>query len=210
LKKLPLDIPVLYFFCRYKEQHGIHTILATLLKQLVLQRLVTGDGMGELKDAKAKHKHLSTEELTALLIKQLSLCSKAFIIFDAFDEILKERDRFQLLDILQEVLAKCAVQVMLLSRPSAIDYTKGKCLNIYANNEDICIYIQNQMQKHSTFVQKLSRLDQEKIIEEVSKKADGMYVPPLFYLFYLILTSEKKVLVSSPSHGDTCESEEKV
>jgi len=157
------------------------------LKQLVLQQLVTKDAIAELKDAKAKHKHLSTEELTTLLIKQLSLCPKAFIIFDAFDEILKEKDRYQLLQILHNLWTHPQVQVMIMSRPSAVNYLEGEHLNIYANADDLYIYIQNQMQNSPGPIKRLEASVQEKITTEVAKKADGMYVLlPEFYLLPLM------------------------
>ena len=147
-----------------------------------MQGLVAEDGITALKDAKAKHKHLSTEELTTLLIRHLSPCAKAFVVFDAFDEVLNEESRTQLLHVMQEIMLHTIVNIMIMSRPSVVVSIQGECLNICANDQDMHMYIKDRMQKGSISIQKLDKLDQEKIIKETTKKADGMYV--LFYPCY--------------------------
>ncbi|KIJ47972.1 hypothetical protein M422DRAFT_163144 [Sphaerobolus stellatus SS14] len=117
LTKSKTAIPVLFVFCNYKNHYTTSNYLKIFLKQLVLQQFVTNNALKLFKDAKAKSRTLSEADLLNILIEQLQKCSKAFIVVDAFDEILDAAIQDDLSHIFTQITLNTKVHVMVTSRP---------------------------------------------------------------------------------------------
>ncbi|KIJ55867.1 hypothetical protein M422DRAFT_151375, partial [Sphaerobolus stellatus SS14] len=88
LRKSDTTVPVLFAYCNYKSQFTTRNYLEVFLKQLVLKNFITDESIELFKKVKSNSETVSEDQLLETFISELQLCSKAFIIIDAFDEIL--------------------------------------------------------------------------------------------------------------------------
>lgn len=176
------DVGIAYIYCNFRRQdeQKAEDLLANLLKQLVEGRNSLPHSVKLLYD---NHKALKTRppirEVSNTLQSVAALYSRVFVIIDALDECqISDSCREDFLSHIFDIQNQTRANIFATSRPLLDIREKFKgCLTreIIASNEDVCRYIDGQMQKLPRFVSKKPDL-QAQIISEISSAVDGMYV----------------------------------
>jgi Cdc6-like AAA superfamily ATPase len=175
-------IGVSYIYCNYKAQADQNTtiLLATILKQLVRNRLSIADSVTRLYDLHATRKtRPSLEEIFNALQSVLTSYSTVYVIIDALDECTdKDGTRSQLLARLRDLQRKTDLRLMTTSRliPDIVQEFDGmSILEIRASDADVQQFVAGQIYRLPKCIQRDKKLQgsvQDKIVEAV----DGMYV----------------------------------
>lgn len=176
------SVGIAYIYCNFRRQQEQkpEDLLASLLKQLVLQKR----SMPEiLKNLYERHKEKRTrpliEEVSRVLHSIVADYSKTFVIIDALDEcqVIGGRHKKLLSEILR-LQTESGVSLFATSRfvPEIMTNFKG-CLSleILASDEDVQRYIDGHILQLPSFVLRSPDL-QEEIKTEIAKAVKGMYV----------------------------------
>ncbi|KIJ50470.1 hypothetical protein M422DRAFT_245757 [Sphaerobolus stellatus SS14] len=168
--------PVLYIYCNYQSQLMTRAYLEVLLKQLLQQSFITDDAVIQLTQMKVKGESLSQADLQGILVAQLHHFAGTFIVLDAFDEILDETIRDDLLAAFDHMVSHCHAHVMITSRHHVIDFKKGTKLEITAKQDDLEVYIKAEIYRMKNIRSLILRVSyiKETIIKEVYKKSSSM------------------------------------
>ena len=177
---------LLYFYFDYKRQteQTAFNILVTLLRQLLSthstfpnaasdlhKRIEKGQGLPSFKDLMMAFRNIcasSSEEL--------------FLVFDALDECDEQTHREPILDLL-DFMSGSNVRVLITSRPYPPDINNAfenyPQIVIEAADIDIRAFLLEKITKSrrkiSRFIDEALR---EEIIQLITAKSQGMYVPP--------------------------------
>lgn len=170
---------VLYFFCRYDAvwSHSVDRVLANLLGQIVHHRGDLSHSMSALYD---EYRSLPNTVpplntiLNALVSEIRAINTPVYLIVDALDEFSSTNDgRHQQL---VEQLEKFRVPLMVISRKPVPFTTEPRAyVGIYANDEDILLYMQERCRRGpwSNVVRSMPDLRNE-ICEGVRRNSEGM------------------------------------
>jgi len=175
------SIGIAYLYCNFRRQQEQNAadLLASLLKQLIQRRpSVPGDVTSLYKRHNNERTHPSFDEILKVLHSVAVDYSRTFIIIDALDECqVSDRERF--LSEIFNLQAKTGASLFATSRfiPEIAKRFGGSIsLEIRANDGDVKRYLGGKMSRLRQFVLRDSTL-QEEIKTEITKAADGMYVP---------------------------------
>ena len=161
-------------------------LVGAILRNLLIKRFVNN---GVISDAlwNAYRRHLSRrtrpnlEEMTGLLIDELVLHERTYLVIDALDECPEgDGTRQSFLKVLRD-LRRLNISIMLTSRFDMSirhEFGAGPSLGISADNYDIRTFIQYNLQRHrrlEKFIQRDPTL-QEKIIQTIVQNAQGMFL----------------------------------
>jgi hypothetical protein len=153
------------------------------LQQLIHRQSIISDEVRDVYKAHiSKKTHPSLKEYSTLLQSELRAFSKVFIVIDALDECPEfDETRSNLLHEVQKLQPK--LRLLITSRPQISadierSFVDAARLDIYANPEDIKMYIEGRIQKD---VRLKNNVDEDPslkddIIETIVKKAEGMSV----------------------------------
>lgn len=173
-----VDVNPLYIFFDYKDilNQTPEKVIASLLKQLVASLSTLPSSLVKMYDEmKNGLPPPSLSDFVDLFIR-CSTQHSVVVLFDAFDEC---DQRGTMISRLVRRLYQAEIKVCIMHRPHVlqhldIDFEKVTKLEIRAQSEDVETYIAQQLQQE----EKMRRLDDNYkagIINEISKRADGMY-----------------------------------
>lgn len=175
-------IGIAYLYCNFRQQHvqKPEDLLASLLKQLILEQVSLSESMKKLYNC---HKNKQTRPLIDEILVELHSViigySRTFIIIDALDECqVSNGDRRRFLSEVFSLQAKTGASLFATSRfiPEVQKEFEGNItLEIRARDEDVQRYVSGKMPRLRSFILRNSAL-QEEIESGITKAVDGMYV----------------------------------
>ncbi|KAH7159645.1 hypothetical protein B0J13DRAFT_592248 [Dactylonectria estremocensis] len=173
------SIGIAYLYCNFRRQHEqqAEDLLASLLKQLVKGHNCLPQNVQELYDRhKADQTRPDFDEISSALKSVISIHSRVFIIVDALDEC--------------QALNKCRSRANFFatSRPMLdIEKRFDGCFSrhIFANDEDIGMYINGHISQLPDFVSKRPSL-QEEVKRGIIKAVGGMFLLAQLHLDSLV------------------------
>lgn len=191
------SVGVGYIYCNFKRsnEQSIHDLLANLLKQLLLKKLVLNQLAEDsaplpqiVENLYTRHQAHRTkpsrEELSAALHSVAAKYSRVFIVIDALDECQSDGCWAGLLAELFNLQNSQRINIFATSRhvPEIIDQFKGKSesLEIRASDQDVERFLDMEIQNlglSRACVRENHELQQE-IKTGIAKSAGGMYVEP--------------------------------
>ncbi|KAK2761925.1 ankyrin repeat protein [Colletotrichum kahawae] len=178
-------VGVAHVFCNYKrtEHQRLEDLLATLLKQLALERTNLPKYIASLH---GKHRNKGTKPSSGDLVEVLEvMCAsftRAFVVVDAMDECQAEGCRSALIDVLFDLQRKFPNAVSLFITSRYVPEVKEKFqsslqLEIHATDGDLSRYAHSRIDHILTWicVPKEHRLQiRKEITEKITKIAGGM------------------------------------
>ena len=205
------DIGIAYIYCDYREQryqtvvNFVGAILRNLLKKRFSNYGVVSDGF---QDAYKRHISLRTrpnlEEMTGLLLDEIVLHERTYLVIDALDECPEgDGTRQSFLRVLRD-LQRLDVSIMLTSRFEAsiqhdFGAEPGLVLRVSANDHDIRTFIQYNVQRHRR-LEKLIQRDpslQREIVQTIERAAQGMFLMAVLYMDSIAQAVSIKMLLQS-------------
>ncbi|KAF3124220.1 hypothetical protein TWF594_002071 [Orbilia oligospora] len=177
---------VAFIYCIYneREQQSLDDILASILVQLVLGQPVIPESIQRLYKShrKGENPRLSLDEISKEITSIIKCYSRIFIVIDALDECRDNDIRKSLLSKVFELQTVSDMRLMVTFRPGAILEALIKTrIEIRAQNEDLEIYLRNQMSKLPDVVTENYEL-QNKIKDRISYLARGMFLLAQLYI----------------------------
>ena len=162
-------------YCNYKEQaeQTVPNLVASLLRQIVQGRRAISDHVKSLFE---RHQLQSTrptlDQLTDVLISEIRMRSKVFVVVDALDECREDgATRALLLQVLRSLPLQVNLMVTSRNLPSIGRYFEGaKRLHIHAKDDDMRIYIEGRIALGPRHLKNL----QEVIVNKILENAKGM------------------------------------
>jgi len=177
------SISIAYLYCRFKQpQEGTpEELLLSLLKQLIQDRPSVPESVKNLYEChKSTRTRLSLDEISEALHSVIIGYSRTFIIIDALDECqVSNEGRTRLLSKIFNLQANTGLNLFVTSRsiPEIMQEFKGSIsLEVYASDEDVKRYLDGRIWK-LRLSSRLSPHLREKIKTQITKAANGMYVP---------------------------------
>lgn len=180
------NVAVVFMYCNYKERYKVTDIMEALLKQLSFHRLTSGS-IELLQRQFDQKRHPPLSMLMSILEAETKTYSRVFIVVDALDEFYPEEDRRNLLEELRSLTENRSVKLMATSRHiDSIAYSIGADikLEITAMSDDIKSLVQARISTNDMLKRLLTKRPsiEDKVVNSVVEKAQGMYVPALLLL----------------------------
>ncbi|KAI5457861.1 hypothetical protein BGZ63DRAFT_70523 [Mariannaea sp. PMI_226] len=180
-----LDIGVGYLYCNYQRQETqkADDLLAALLKQLCQRVDLIPHSLAALYDDFKDKSRPPFVGVSKCLQSAISAYSQVFVVIDALDEC-NEFEREKFLTELRNIQESSHLNLFATSRFTGdiISHFEGcSTLEVRARRGDIEMYLDQNMKKLKSFVQRNPKL-QEDIKESISTAADGMYVLDSIFL----------------------------
>ncbi|KAI5840036.1 ankyrin repeat-containing domain protein [Morchella snyderi] len=185
---------VAYIYFNYQEQNQQEPrdFLASILKQLACQLESLPKEIEELYEGLGKrHGRPTIEDLSTILFKLSKSFTRTFIICDALDECDPGKQRKMLLPLFHQ-MAKNGIYVFLTSReyPEDIQISlQGSAsakIRLWAKDEDITFYIKQKIADNPRAKRLVEQGNcQDKIILQLQKCANGMFLLVHFHIEYL-------------------------
>lgn len=172
------SIGVAFFYCNFREQVSLESLIGCLLKQLARQLPIFPEVIEDLYTLHQEQKtRPSLDELVEAFDMTALKFNKIFFVIDALDEChMAHGSRDMLLDEVFELQTKHTLGLLATSRDNpdiANRFTESPSLRIRANQSDIEKYLRGQMGVLPRFVQGRPELQQQ-IVDEITKSVDGM------------------------------------
>ena len=203
------DIGVAYIYCNYREQReqNVVNLVGAILRSLLMKRFANN---GVISDAlwNAYRRHLplrtrpSLEEITGLLLGELVLHERTYLVIDALDECPEgDGTRQSFLRVLRD-LRRLNISILLTSRFDMSiqqEFGAGPSLGISADKYDIRTFVQYKVQRHwrlELFTQRDPTL-QEKIIQTIVQNAQGMFLMAALQIEYIAQADTRRKLLRS-------------
>lgn len=166
------DIGITYFYCDYRGQHTLLTLLSGLLRQFCQRQASIPDGIKSLYESHAKEKTRPSEHgILHELQSVMDMSTRVFLVVDALDEC---PDFYGVVDWLAHLQAR--VNILATSRPSielAGAFRTGLSVEIRASRRDILSYLDSRMAHAKPFVKQSPSLKQY-IKDGIMEAAGGM------------------------------------
>ncbi|KAL2811724.1 hypothetical protein BJX63DRAFT_422252 [Aspergillus granulosus] len=179
-----------YVYCTYNERHTARDLPASILRQLTSQLPSIPQKVNELYTAHKVHRSsLQIRDLQGALIKVVSNFPKVFIAIDAVDECQDDKNRAELLEIIQGL--KLHVNILVTSRHSGTigdAFAEDAWLEIEASGKDIKTYVRSEIHKRDFVLSGELAGDltlQSRITRAIASKAQGMFLHARFHVQYL-------------------------
>ncbi|KAI0858323.1 nacht and ankyrin domain-containing protein [Xylaria cubensis] len=176
-------VAVIYIYCNYKEDQSqtLPDIIGSLLKQLSQHRRTLSDDIrGTYKTHLREETRPGVDELTQLLVKEVTNFSSVFVVIDALDEC-SERDdtRTRLLAEMQKLPQHA--RILITSRYSSKfqeAFENVPQIEIKAIDDDVEIYVKACIEEGKWTAR--NARSNAKLIQEVTKtvkrNSDGMFL----------------------------------
>ena len=207
------NVGIAYVYCSYLDQYQQTAVnlVGAMLRQLLVKKIEkAGDISGEVLSIYQRHSQGRTRpllrELTDLLVGQLAIYERTYLIIDALDECSEGNGArgmvIDLLRTLSKVGRRCSLLVTSRFSPSierAFRSEECLVLQIRAENSDVQRFVQAQIETNWRTAQALKRKPhlQETIVEAVVEQAEGMF---------LLVKLQCSLLCSVPTLGELRES----
>ncbi|XP_044723873.1 ankyrin repeats (3 copies) domain-containing protein [Hirsutella rhossiliensis] len=176
------NVGVAYVYCnfRHQEVQTAMDFVASLLKQLTQGQAVFPDVVESLHaKCKERRSRPSFEDISSALQSVTALYSRVFILVDALDEShATNGTRAKLFHELSQLKAKSATNIFATSRfipEISNEFTESIVQEIRATEEDVRIYLQDDLVRLPTFVRNSPSL-QERIKREIVSSVQGMFL----------------------------------
>ncbi|KAH0608836.1 uncharacterized protein H6S33_001064 [Morchella sextelata] len=182
---------VSYIYFNYKEQKQQKPlqILASLVKQLACQTSQLPSYIVDLHTRLTKETKQPTEqELYSALVSTLKAFGRVFFVFDALDECHQTDRRTTLLPLFHRMVGENpSIRIFLTSRQHPEDiqasFEKSAKVELRANDEDIKLYIQQEINENPRAKSLTSKGDRlNTIISKLTKAANGMFLLVHFHI----------------------------
>ena len=173
------NVGITYFYFNYKQQaeQSIESLLASLLKQLLLGQSCLPIEVQNLYERHIEKRTRPSEaELSDILNMSIRRFSRSFILLDALDECTDLQTRSKLLKRVFSLQNHQRVSVFATSRSIpeiSAEFSGALSVEIRAIDDDVYRYVQSQMNALPYCVQKNKAL-QKIIIDEIVQAIDGM------------------------------------
>lgn len=172
------SIGLAYIYCNWQRHHEQRrqNLLASTLKQLLAKAEQVPNTINTLYEKNKSDKSRPTaEELVTAIQSVLTLFSKGFLIIDGLDECRFHECSLYVQDMLM-IQRESPINILVTSRsiPGIVDlFSETSKLEIFANEADIRLYIEQNITKLHKCVQKNLEL-QTDIVNGISKAAGGV------------------------------------
>ncbi|KAI0547888.1 ankyrin repeat-containing domain protein [Xylaria curta] len=177
------NVAVIYIYCNYKEEQTqtLPNMIGSLLKQLSQHRGTLSNDIRSIYDThRQRQTQPMADELTQLLVKEVTNFSSLFIVIDALDEC-SERDntRTRLLVEIQKLPQH--VRILITSRyPPQFEQTSEDIpqIDINATDDDIGNYVKARIEQghwKARNARSNTKLMQE-VTKIVKKNSKGMFL----------------------------------
>ncbi|KAK6537180.1 hypothetical protein TWF694_011377 [Orbilia ellipsospora] len=184
-----------YFYFDFADSElTTEKFIRNLLKQLAFQSRAIPYQLVELFETYSKSgKTEPLDEIRDLLIKVASSFTTTYLVVDALDECNAD-DRLDVLDILQD-LTNVGVRIFTTSRPhpeeinDIFEEIQADKVELVARPEDISKYIRYEIARCQKGKRKARQIDdelKERIVAELVRMSDGMFLLPKFQLKFLL------------------------
>lgn len=181
-------IGVAYIYCNYREQREqtVVNLVGTLLQHLLVKK-IQNDGVisDSIQNAYKWHRSRRTrphlEEMTALLLHEVTLYDRTYIVIDALDECPEgDGTRESFLRVLR-LLERPNISILITSRFNLSiqhELGSGPCLKIQADTHDIRKFIQYSVHRHRRLEGLIQRDPslKETIVQALVQNAQGMFL----------------------------------
>lgn len=176
--KRDIGVAAVYFNYKEKDAQTPLNMVASLCAQLIASKGSVSAELRALHDRNVIQGTRPTiQDLSGLLKAEITSLSTTFIVVDGLDECPEENSiRSTLLSILRPIQFIAKLMVTSRHHPDFFEEFSGwKRLDIRANEQDVRIYLSNQIHGLAKCVERSLDL-QEKIINTIAQAADGLYV----------------------------------
>ncbi|KAJ7600128.1 hypothetical protein C8J56DRAFT_1019466 [Mycena floridula] len=192
---------VIYIYCQYDktDEQTLNKLLGSILKQLMEHHLIIPDHLLTLYSNHSPRKTLATlAELMGTLRTELKSHSCVYLIVDALDECVDTVQQL-FLSTQSELRSLNNLQLLMTSRQmqSITEALRDEStIYIEAHDEDLQTYIQARIAAQTRLkrLMKADRSMEDEIIEQVIKKAAGMFLQAHLHLDSLARQVNKKGL----------------
>jgi hypothetical protein len=183
LSKSDRDMGIAYVYCNFRrqEEQSLLSMLASLLKQLVLCCSELPSGVEELFGRHAsKNTHPSSVEIVTELHNTIRQLSRCYILVDALDECsISDGSRWNLVNELKDLQSLTSLNLFLTSRSimQIAQEIGTDCLQleIRAADTDVQRFLASQLDRLPAFVRRDPAIQTE-IKTVITQAVDGMYV----------------------------------
>ncbi|OAL44846.1 hypothetical protein IQ07DRAFT_481270, partial [Pyrenochaeta sp. DS3sAY3a] len=189
-----------FLFCNYKrrEEQTIEGLLASLVRQLAERQLRLPDSLRVLYTNHGRgQRRPSVTNICEVLQSIIEGLSKVFMVIDGIDECRSDDGcRARLITQILKLRAIRNVHLFLTTRhiPEITEnFRDAPLLEVRANDEDVGMYLDENMPRLPKFVQNHKEL-QEEIKEKIVKAVDGMFLLAKLYLNSLIGSRSPKAI----------------
>jgi hypothetical protein len=180
------SIGVAYLYCNFRrrDEQKVEDLLASLIKQLSLERSSLPNTVKDLyKKHQARETRPSLDEISITLLSVAAMYSRVFIVVDALDEFqVSEGCLTRFLSTIFALQAKTGANIFATSRfiPEITEKFAGSLsVEIRASDEDLRVYLDGNRSLMPAFDGRSPELQRELMLEiktEIIKAVDGMYV----------------------------------
>lgn len=180
------DIGIAYLYCNFRQHYQRSDLFSSLLKQLSWRRSIVPESMQRLYEHhRDKQTRPSFDEVFRELQSIIANYRRVFIIIDALDECqVSDGGRRKFLTETLTFQAKTGANIFTTSRinPEITKlFEQSITLEIRARNEDVQRYLDGQMSRLPSFVQRSPNLQVE-IKATISKAVDSMFLLAQLYI----------------------------
>ena len=177
---------VLYIYCNYKEcllQTPVN-IIGGLLSQLIRYNRLIPQQLRRYYDRFQRNgARPDLNELSSVLLEQLQICARAYIIVDALDEY-SDRDaaRKSIIDVLLKLQEYANLMVTSRDLPSITEkFKSAPRIEIRAQEIDLRNYLEIEANSLAPCVKRKTEL-KELVISSIIEAVDGMFLLAQLYV----------------------------
>ncbi|KAH8911813.1 ankyrin [Coniochaeta sp. PMI_546] len=183
------NVAIAWLYCdfRLKSEQKLNNMLASLVKQLLLDQKSLPSIVERLyRRNRPRKTHPSTQDLVEALESAVARSARVFVLVDGLDEYSDGRDK--LLGTLLRLQATYQVNLFATSRyiPDIVGHFEDMPrLEIRATDQDIKTYLEGYLEAHIGEISSLIRKDhalQRDIVDAITEAADGMFLLAHLYI----------------------------
>lgn len=200
-QRSPSAVGLVFHYCRFSSAMSLSStrLIGSLVVQLLRQAHFPDDVMASIETLYTKHQRKSTtadfQEVKTLFLQLALYFESVFLIIDGLDEM---TDRWDILDLLESLSSTDAVfKVLVASRGemdlnNAFSYFCRVTISAQDTADDLRRYVSHQVRRL-----RFRGSEADMIVEELTKRADGMYVHHLVFLLFHILLECNHLLTAA-------------
>lgn len=175
-----------YFYFDHQDQPAQlpATVFSCILRQLLDQQPAIPEAVSRVYNNIGSKGGLSQYECASLIAEVVKGLGHVYLVLDALDECAPEH-RAPLLQTLSQLSSVPGLRLLVTSRPHIREittaFTRPLRLNIVARDEDIKLYIRQELSRNG--IHDMCDTDfATGLIQRLSQGADGMQVSPFLLL----------------------------